>query len=320
MAMNRSIAWDNKENYDEFELNELGLNSPNKLDHNELDKNETVRTEPVTKPVEEIELDRCFLCLCCNEEKELQYAKLCCGTTIYHIHCMKDYCEKQLNDKQKLKITCQICHKDMTEKINVDIKYRISYEKIYGWVWICTIIALVISSCISYSNMPFDTVTRTGFILTYVFGTIISFYMMLNSIDYTDVLLYCRRIEILFAIEIIVNPFILLCTSLVQINHPNRLSYLTVNYIFIGIGCGSLIGYIAIWYMHYWLINYCIHIPYIIWRGCSCVIGSVYKSCACILGIFRSCCMDDTIEYSIKGEYISNKNNNTINDGKVDNV
>ena len=276
--------------------------------------------------------DICFICLDGNNEQQLSYAKVCCGTTIYHNNCMKKYCETGLADKKKKMVTCQICHSDITDKINIEIIHKMSYDKVIGWTKAIIWAGVVVLSCIFYAQIPQDKATKTGLILTYIFGPVISFYMMLNSTRRRSDLLYEKSMEALFTIEVFINPLVLLCTSLIIINYPNKLSNTTANYIFIIIGCGSIGAYITLWYIWFCL-KKCVHIPEMlsvcftrctflqarICLTCFSCVTNMFKLCfSCIVRTLRECCMDDSVQYSVKDEFVSNDNNgeNNCNDKK----
>ena len=277
--------------------------------------------------------DTCFICLDGNDEQQLSYAKVCCGTTIYHNNCMKEYCEKEITNKKKKKVTCQICHNDITDKINIEIIHKMSCDKVIGWTKAIIWAGVVVLSCIFYAQIPQDKAAKTGLILTYIFGPVISFYMMLNSTRRRGDLLYEKSMEALFTIEVFINPLILLCTSLIVINYPNKLSNTTANHIFIIIGCGSIGAYVILWYLCFCL-KKCVHIPemlsvcfaqctFLQARICftcfSCVTDMFPLCFSCIMETSRECCMDDSVQYSVKNEFVSNDNNGEKGNNKKDN-
>jgi hypothetical protein len=298
---------DSDSNSDQFELNAHELSNVEQVTNNNPDNSDT-----------------CFICLDGNDEQQLQYATVCCGTTIYHKNCMEKYCEGEFTNKNKKKVTCQICHEDITDKIKIEVVHQVSLNKVWGWIKCIIWAGTIILSCIFYTQMPRDDATEAGLVLTYIFGPVISFYMMLNSTRNKDDILYEKYMGVLFTIEVFVNPLILLCTSLIVINYPNKLSYLTVNHIFIIVGCGSIGAYVSLWYLYFWL-KKCVLLPEII-LGCGahcmfsqmricfvcfmCIREVLHSWFSCVVESARACCMDNSVQYSVKNEYVNNNADN----------
>ena len=67
--------------------------------------------------------DKCFICLGTNDP--IIKANLCCGTTIYHEECMREYINNNNNN-----LKCAICREDISDKLYKKLNHTLSYEKI----------------------------------------------------------------------------------------------------------------------------------------------------------------------------------------------
>ena len=265
----------------------------------------------------------CFICL---DNGDLKFAKICCGITVYHQNCLEKYYSGLITDKKK--ISCQICHKNITNRIDISQSYTISYDKVMMWSCLIIWASIIISSCVLYAMLPYKHSLRAGFIVTYIFSSIISFYMMLNGTPEKTDILYETNVWLLFIMEIVINPLILICTSIAALYYPHTLGYKDVNYIFIGIGWGSIFSYLCLRYLYKCLLVCISCLPAIIVECCCNFIPKIGRTCClCSLYFTRSCCMDDKSVCTIKGEYmvtnnteiVINTDNNTCN-SQDDNV
>ena len=233
------------------------------------------------------------ICFVCHGEHNLTSTVICCGESHYHSNCFNEYC-KQHGKK------CQICHKNIDDKLEVInksvINWNYCYNKLLKWI-ICIIYTIIAAMgyvmfgqvCKEF-NKPYPAQDIVCFtigapmcsMLWYAFfcksGTKEGcLHWIISSSEFTINALNKAGSLTIFLITF--SPVLLLISSSISFYHPTYMSYAAVYYIYCFTIWGGGIIMSAIVSIHI-----IVNIVYFI--------GSVIKECimGCVGSCYKECC------------------------------
>lgn len=88
--------------------------------------------------------DKCLICHG-TELDNLVKVNVCCGVQIVHTTCLHNYLTQNK--------TCFICHKDVSDRLIIDTKYRCNYSFAYGFILVAFIIGTLIANADVMHNL-----------------------------------------------------------------------------------------------------------------------------------------------------------------------
>ena len=283
--------------------------------------------------------DKCFICLGTNDP--IIKANLCCGTTIYHEECMREYINNNNNN-----LKCAICREDISDKLYKKLNHTLSYEKIGGVLLLLYLIGTCVLSFIYYLRVLKNESSIVFVCMSYIFVPIVSIWIVIGS---THIQTFSRNLQNNLLCAVLTSlyflPTLLSILSIIRYYNPKLLSMNVLDHIFYItvisiVGVPLFISFLIFIYQQlkdtdisevFWQFAYCLQISWFYTLKCIYYVVSVcciqynplslswlvcttsYNTC---IDVSHTVLYDENCQVEIKHEYI--QNNNSDNDKTSD--